>query len=112
MEIDGDATRARVIAEMDRLVGESKAGDLAIIAYSGHGMRVRGYKRRDAVNGAAYHAQIALSNVEANAARHFLRRRHRGVDGAGIEWHRPQRPYGRARCLELFHGPGLGGALL
>jgi hypothetical protein len=59
---DRDVTRQRVIAEMDRLVSESKSGDLAIIAYSGHGMRVRGYKRWDGKNRNAYHSQMALSN--------------------------------------------------
>ncbi len=45
--IDGDATRGRFIAEMRDLITESKAGDLAIIAYSGHGMVVNAYKKWD-----------------------------------------------------------------
>jgi Caspase domain len=57
-----DVTRQKVITEMDRLVSESKPGDLVIIAYSGHGMRVRGYKRWDGKNRNAYHSQMALSN--------------------------------------------------
>jgi Caspase domain len=40
---DGAATRWRLISEMDRLLAESKTGDLVIIAYSGHGMQVRPY---------------------------------------------------------------------
>jgi hypothetical protein len=60
--VDSRVTRSQVIAEMDRLVSESKAGDLAIIAYSGHGMRVRGYKRWDKTNRDAYHSQMALAN--------------------------------------------------
>jgi hypothetical protein len=60
--IDGAAVRSRVIAEMDRLVRESKAGDLVIIAYSGHGMRVRGYPRWDGLLKTAYHSQIAMSD--------------------------------------------------
>jgi hypothetical protein len=60
--VDKQVTRQKVIDEMDRLVRESKAGDLVIIAYSGHGMRVRGYKRWDGKNRNAYHSQMALSN--------------------------------------------------
>jgi hypothetical protein len=60
--INEQVTRQRVRDEMDRLVNESKAGDLVIIAYSGHGMRVRGYKRWDGKNRNAYHSQMALSN--------------------------------------------------
>jgi formylglycine-generating enzyme required for sulfatase activity len=60
--IDGAAVRSRVIDVMNGLVSESKSGDLAIIAYSGYGMRVAGYKRWDGQNLDALHAQIALSN--------------------------------------------------
>jgi hypothetical protein len=59
---DGAALRSRVITEMDRLVAQSKSGDLAIIAYSGHGMRVRGYKRWDGRNRDPFHSQLALAN--------------------------------------------------
>jgi hypothetical protein len=59
---DSEVVRSRVIVEMDRLVNESKSGDLVVIAYSGHGMRVRGYKRWDGKNRNAYHSQIALAN--------------------------------------------------
>ncbi len=57
-----DVTRQKVITEMDRLVSESKSGDLVIIAYSGHGMRVRGYKRWDGRIRDNFHGQMALSN--------------------------------------------------
>jgi hypothetical protein len=60
--VDKQVTRQKVIDEMDRLVKESKPGDLVIIAYSGHGMRVRGYKRWDGKNRNSYHSQMALSN--------------------------------------------------
>jgi formylglycine-generating enzyme required for sulfatase activity len=60
--IDGAAVRSRVIAEMDRLVSESKSGDLAIIAYAGYGMQAPRYRRWDGRDLNAYHAQIALSN--------------------------------------------------
>jgi hypothetical protein len=59
--IDDQATRENVRKRMEGLVTESKAGDLVIIAYSGHGMRVRGYKRWDGKNRNAYHSQMALS---------------------------------------------------
>lgn len=59
---DGDAVRSRVIAEMDRLVSESKSGDLVIISYSGHGMRVSAYKRWDGLDKSGLHSQMALSN--------------------------------------------------
>jgi hypothetical protein len=59
---DEQATRENVIKGMEGLVKESKAGDLVIIAYSGHGMRVRGYKRWDGKNRNSYHSQMALSN--------------------------------------------------
>jgi hypothetical protein len=59
--INEQVTRERVIAEMNRLVSESRPGDLVIITYSGHGMRVRGYKRWDGKNRNAYHSQLALS---------------------------------------------------
>jgi hypothetical protein len=59
---DSAAVRSRVIAEMDRLVAQSKSGDLAIIAYSGHGMRVRGYQRWEGKNRNPFHSQMALAN--------------------------------------------------
>jgi hypothetical protein len=59
---DGAAVRSRVIAEMNRLVGESKSGDLAIVAYSGHGMRVPAYKRWDGLIRSVLQSQILMSN--------------------------------------------------
>ena len=40
---NGDATRDRFVAGMDSLVRNSKSGDLAIVAYSGHGASVPEY---------------------------------------------------------------------
>jgi hypothetical protein len=60
--VNEQVTRQRVIAEMDSLVRDSRPGDLVIISYSGHGMRVRGYKRWDGANPNAYHSQMALAN--------------------------------------------------
>src|SRR5579871_1492047 len=59
---DGAAVRSRVIEEMDRLVDESKSGDLAIVAYSGHGMRVPAYKRWDRLIRSTLQSQILMSN--------------------------------------------------
>lgn len=58
---NGDAVRSRVVAEMNRLVDESKSGDLAIITYSGHGMRVRAYPRWKGLDATLFDSQIALS---------------------------------------------------
>ncbi|MBO0753684.1 MAG: caspase family protein, partial [Bradyrhizobiaceae bacterium] len=60
--VDGAAVRSRVIAEMDRLVAQSKSGDLVLITYSGHGMRVRGYKRWEGKNRSPFHSQMVLAN--------------------------------------------------
>jgi hypothetical protein len=57
----GDAVRSEVIAEMNRLIDESKSGDLAIITYSGHGMRVRAYPGWKGLDASAFDSQIALS---------------------------------------------------
>lgn len=54
---DADAVRSRFVAEMKGLVDNSKQGDLAIIAYSGHGMRAGRYKQWDEPT----HAQIVMS---------------------------------------------------
>jgi Caspase domain len=59
--VDGAAIRSRVISEMNRLVDESKSGDLAIITYSGHGMRVRAYPQWDGLDATRAQSQIVLS---------------------------------------------------
>jgi len=66
---DDQVVRSRIVTEMDRLVAAAKSGDLVIIAYSGHGMKVRGYKRWDGKNRDPFHSQMALSDfspVDAN----------------------------------------------
>lgn len=66
---DDQVIRSRIVTEMDRLVAAAKSGDLVIIAYSGHGMKVRGYKRWDGRNRDPFHSQMALSDfspVDAN----------------------------------------------
>jgi hypothetical protein len=59
--IDGAAIRSRVINEMDHLVDESKPGDLSIIVFSGHGMRVRAYRQWQGLDASGVQTQIALS---------------------------------------------------
>jgi Caspase domain/Domain of unknown function (DUF4384) len=61
MLIDGAAVRSRVIGEMNRLVEESKSGDLSIIAFSGHGMRVRTYRQWQGLDASGVQTQVALS---------------------------------------------------
>jgi Caspase domain/Domain of unknown function (DUF4384) len=67
MLTDGDVIRSRVIAEMNRLVDESQSGDLAIISYSGHGMRVRVYPRWKGLDASPFHSQIALSRFSGGS---------------------------------------------
>jgi hypothetical protein len=59
--LDENAVRSRVIAEMNRLVNESNPGDLVIITYSGHGMRVRPYPQWRGLDSLSFQSQIALS---------------------------------------------------
>jgi hypothetical protein len=54
---DAAAVRERFVEEMNRLVDASKSGDLAIVAYSGHGMRAGRYHQWDE----ATHSQIVMS---------------------------------------------------
>jgi hypothetical protein len=55
-----EAVRKDVVEAMNRLVRDSKSGDLVIISYSGHGMRVGPYKRWDGKNTKGYHSQIVM----------------------------------------------------
>jgi uncharacterized caspase-like protein len=57
---DTEAVRATVVKAMDGLVRDAKSGDLVIISYSGHGMRVGPYKRWDGKNAKGYHSQIVM----------------------------------------------------
>jgi hypothetical protein len=58
---DRNAVRPRVVAEMDRLVGESKSGDLVIVSYAGHGMRVGEYPQWKGIDKDRASSQIVLS---------------------------------------------------
>jgi hypothetical protein len=59
---DGQAVRQEVVKKMDRLVRESKKGDLVIITYSGHGMRVPTYKRWLGLEADQFQSQILMAN--------------------------------------------------
>ena len=59
--LDHDVTRKRVVDEMNKLVQTSKAGDLVIISYSGHGMQVPEYKNWQGLDKNGVNEQIALS---------------------------------------------------
>ena len=61
---DHDVTRKRVVTEMNKLVQTSKAGDLVIISYSGHGMQVPEYKNWQGLNKKGVNEQIALSGFD------------------------------------------------
>lgn len=59
--VDAEATRARFVAEMDRLVSASKAGDLVIISFAGHGMQVPEYPRWKGIEPNGVNEQIVFS---------------------------------------------------
>lgn len=59
--LDLEATRARFVAEMDKLVSESKDGDLAIVTFAGHGMQVPEYSQWKGIEPNGVNEQIALS---------------------------------------------------
>jgi hypothetical protein len=59
--LNGQATRARFVAEMDRLVAESKAGDFVFVSFAGHGMTVREYPRWKGIEDGGWNEQIVFS---------------------------------------------------
>lgn len=59
--LDADASRARIVAEMDRLVATSKPGDFVIISYAGHGMQVPEYAQWKGIEPNGVNEQIAFS---------------------------------------------------
>lgn len=60
-----EATRARFIREMNRLVAESKAGDFVIVTYAGHGMQVEEYSRWQGIEKSKTNEQIVLAGYGA-----------------------------------------------
>ena len=75
---DGDVTRAKIVAQMDSLVAESKPGDLVLFAYAGHGMQAPEYPRWQGIDRNGVNEQIALSGIQ-------LQRRRRRRDIVNLE---------------------------
>jgi Caspase domain len=59
--LNADVTRAKIVAQMDSLVAESKPGDFVLFAYAGHGMQVPEYPRWQGIDRDGVNEQIALS---------------------------------------------------
>jgi hypothetical protein len=66
--LDADATRAKIVAQMDSFVAESKPGDLVLFAYAGHGMQVPEYPRWQGIDRDGVNEQIALSGFSFSGA--------------------------------------------
>jgi len=58
---DRDATRAKIVAQMDSFVAESKPGDFVLFAFAGHGMQTPEYPRWQGLDVDGANEQIALS---------------------------------------------------
>ncbi len=58
---DTDVTRARIVAQMDSFVADSKPGDFVLFAYAGHGMQIPEYARWQGIDADGVNEQIALS---------------------------------------------------
>jgi Caspase domain len=58
---DTDVTRAKIVAEMDSFVADSKPGDFVLFAYAGHGMQTPEYARWQGIDPDGVNEQIALS---------------------------------------------------
>ena len=58
---DTDVTRARIVAQMDSFVADSKPGDFVLFAYAGHGMQTPEYARWQGIDANGVNEQIALS---------------------------------------------------
>jgi Caspase domain len=58
---DTDVTRAKIVAQMDSFVAESKPGDFVLFAYAGHGMQTPEYARWQGIDPNGVNEQIALS---------------------------------------------------
>jgi hypothetical protein len=58
---DADATRAKIVAQMDSFVAESRPGDFVLFAFAGHGMQTPEYPQWQGINADGANEQIALS---------------------------------------------------
>ena len=59
--LNADVTRAKIVAQMDAIVAESKPGDFVLFTYAGHGMQVPEYPRWHGIDRDEVNEQIALS---------------------------------------------------
>jgi len=66
--LNADVTRAKIVAQMDTLVAESKPGDFVLFAYAGHGMQVPEYSRWQGIDRDGVNEQIALSGFNFSGA--------------------------------------------
>ena len=66
--LNADATRAKIVAQMDSFVADSKPGDLVLVAYAGHGMQVPEYPRWQGIDRDGVDEQIALSGFAFSGA--------------------------------------------
>ncbi len=66
--LDADVTRAKIVAQMDALVAQSKPGDFVLFAYAGHGMQVPEYSRWQGIDRDGVNEQIALSGFSFSGA--------------------------------------------
>ena len=69
--VDGQATRQRLVDEMNKIVAASRAGDLVLISFAGHGMQVPEYPQWKGLESRGVNEQIALSGFSmANDGSH------------------------------------------
>ena len=66
--LNADVTRAKIVAQMDSLVAESKPGDFVLFAYAGHGMQVPEYSRWQGIDRDGVNEQIVLSGFSFSGA--------------------------------------------
>ncbi len=59
--LDREATRPRIVQELNRLVADARAGDLVIISFAGHGLQVLEYEAFKGLDPEGVNEQIALS---------------------------------------------------
>ncbi len=62
--LDREATRERLVKELNRLVAELKSGDFVIISFAGHGMQVPEYPKFAGIEEHGVNEQIALAGFE------------------------------------------------
>jgi hypothetical protein len=66
--LDADATRAKIVAQMDSFVADSRPGDLVLFAFAGHGMQIPEYPRWQGIDANGVNEQIVLSGFNYSGA--------------------------------------------